>query len=111
MNASAFSSRPKDYLDFQKSPGYRKINLPLRINWEDIMHHNKKNQRIECIIKTNQKLTEDQFAALDKSKFAIRAIIGTIITGTIIAKQLPQLANLEFITSIEGSVPVSPKAN
>lgn len=98
--------------------GWKKLDGQSKILWKDIV-----NVEVEVFIRTNVPAGQRQKEALKKVGFKYRSVIpylppadeknkktGSIVTGTVPAYALKDLAALPFVDVIEGAVRVTTKA-
>ncbi|MBT3182543.1 MAG: hypothetical protein HN337_08570 [Deltaproteobacteria bacterium] len=95
--------------NFSESGGYKKIDLRLREAWKTSMKDGDGNRTLQCIMKTRSRISDSEQKQLKSSGYKFRTIIGRIITGTLKAKDLPTVANLDFVIAMELSTPMSLK--
>lgn len=105
-SSSASATKPKKMETFESSPGYEKIDLRLREAWKE---KPTSKQAVECILKAHERLSEDDSAALAAAGFKARTVIGSIATGTLPMRDVPDVANLPFVQVMELAVPMSLK--
>jgi hypothetical protein len=99
--------------------GWAKLDAQSKILWKDIV-----NVEMEVFIRTNVPAGERQKEALKGVGFKYRSVIpflppagdigkkaGSIVTGTVPAYALKDLAVLPFVEVIEGAVRVTTKTN
>lgn len=103
--SDAMSSKPKNEVPFEETAGWNKIDLRLREAWKT----SKDNKTLECIIKTTVKTTSVQKDELSKAGFKSRTFIGKIATGSVKREDLSDVANLDFMESMELSTPMTLK--
>ncbi len=89
--------------------GWQKLDGQSKILWKDIV-----NVEVEVFIRTNVPVGQKQKDALKTVGFKYRSVIpylpaGSIVTGTIPAYALKDLAGLSFVDVIEGAVQVTTK--
>jgi len=105
-DAFASSKRPAAAKDFESTPGYEKIDLRLREAWRESPSSKKP---LECILKASERLSEDDKAALAAAGFSARTVVGTIATGNLAVRDVPEVSNLPFVQVMELAVPMSLK--
>lgn len=106
FDAQASSKRPAAAKDFESTPGYKKIDLRLREAWKERPSSRK---ALECILKARERITEDDKAALAAAGFNPRTVVGTIATGNLAVRDVPDVSNLPFVQVMELAVPMSLK--
>jgi hypothetical protein len=94
---------------FEKTEGYQKIDLRLREAWKNALAEGRGDGLLECILKTSSRVTSEYKTALNAAGFRARTAIGKIVTGSVKAKDVPAVANLDFVEAIELAVPMSLK--
>lgn len=107
--AIAMSKAPDKASTFKDSKGWNKIDLRLRQAWLESEEKGEGDAHLECILKASSKITDDEKMALSDAGFKYRTVIGQIVTGGLKAKDLPSVANLEFVQAMELAVPLSLK--
>lgn len=105
----ASAKAPQSPSQFEGSAGWSKIDMRLREAWRDAISKGNEKTRLECLIKTKTPISEAEKAILKTAGFDYRAVIGTIVTGSLEAGALPRVSGLEFIEAMELAVPLSPK--
>ncbi len=105
-NSFASAKSPEKTADFKGSPAWNKLDLRMRQAWEESVAKGELKKSLECIIKTNSRATKKEEALLKASGFRARSVIGRIITGSVNVGDLPQTANLKFISAMELAVPM-----
>lgn len=109
-SSEAFSRRPKKDTNFEGSPAWEKLDLRMRQAWkESISEGGDKDKVLECIMKAENRPSPDDKAALAAAGFKGRTFAGRIITGSVKAKDVPEVAGLSFITAMELAVPLELK--
>ena len=106
FDAQASSKRPASAKSFESTPGYEKIDLRLREAWKERPSSKK---ALECILKTRERITEDDRAALAAAGFNSRTVVGSIATGNLAVRDVPDVSNLPFVQVMELAVPMSLK--
>ncbi len=106
FDAPASSKRPAAAEAFESTPGYEKIDLRLREAWKERPSSKK---ALECILKARERLSEDDKAALAAAGFNSRTVVGTIATGNMAVRDVPDVSNLPFVQVMELAVPMSLK--
>lgn len=86
-----------------------KLDLRLRQAYDDAKAKGDMSRKLECIMKAKGKITEGMRAQLAGIGFASRSVVGPIATGSMQAKDVPAVAGVEFVESIEYAVPLSIK--
>jgi hypothetical protein len=102
----ASAAKPKKVEAFEASPGYEKMDLRLREAWRE---NPTSKQSAECILKARDRISEDDNAALAAAGFKTRTLIGSIATGSLSMRDVPDVANLPFVQVMELAVPMSLK--
>jgi hypothetical protein len=106
----ASSRRPAKDKAFEGSAAWEKLDLRMREAWKEATGKGgDRNKALECIMKAEKKITSDDKAALLASGFAARTVAGRIITGSLAADDVPDVAGLPFITAMELAVPMTLK--
>jgi len=101
----AMSKAPAE--DFTKTDGWKKIDLRAKGAWMDYKSGKTKSRGLEFTIKTTHRLDKSELADLKDAGFKKRTTIGKIMTGSAKTKNLPEVANLEFMEAMELAVPMS----
>lgn len=106
FDVQAGSKRPASAENYESSPGYEKIDLRLREAWKERPSSKKS---LECILKARERMTEDDKAALAAAGFKARTVVGSIATGSLAVRDVPDVSNLPFVQVMELAVPMSLK--
>ncbi len=105
-DALASARRPAKAKDFESTPGYEKLDLRLKEAWRE---KPSGKDLLECILKARGRMGEDDQAALAAAGFNARTVVGTIATGNLMVRDVPDVANLPFVQVMELAVPMSLK--
>ncbi len=109
-SSQAFSRRPKKDTNFEGSPAWEKLDLRMRQAWkESTAEGGDRDKVLECIMKAENMPSPDDKAALTAAGFKGRTFAGRIITGSVKADDVPEVARLPFITAMELAVPMELK--
>lgn len=110
VNARGAARHPEKQQDFKGSAAYDKLDLRLKQAWEESAAPGGDPDRlIECMLKADGRPTEEQRAALSAAGFSYRTVVGTIVTGNLRARSVPEVASLPFVQVMELAVPLSIK--
>jgi len=110
LNAAGSASHPGKSEDFKGSPVYDKLDLRFKQAWEEsIAKGGDPDKSLECMMKLAAKPTDDERALLSAAGFKSRTVVGTIVTGNLAAKSVPEVAALPFVQAMELAVPMSIK--
>lgn len=92
-----------------------KVNPALRMAWDGERAWHAR-RRAECFVKVEGSYDKSMAAAFRRVDFKVRSVIpqgsglpATIFTGTIRLDRLHALAELPFVVSVEGAVPMGKK--
>lgn len=107
--ANAASKKPAKTPDFAGSPAWMKMDLRLREAWKEADTDRTNATRFECIMKTSHPMSADEKAILKDKGFEYRVVVGDIVTGAVLARNLPKVAGLSFVKIIELSAPMNLK--
>jgi len=105
-DALASAKRPAKAQNFESTPGYEKLDLRLREAWRE---KPSGKDLLECILKARDRMGEADQAALAAAGFNARTVVGTIATGNLRVRDVPDVANLPFVQVMELAVPMSLK--
>jgi len=94
---------------FRLSDAWKKLDGRLKQAWDDAMTKGDSHKSFECLLKTKEKPTAGQKRRLSDAGFTHRSIIGQIVTGSVAATDVPEVARLPFVQVMELAVPLSPK--
>jgi len=108
-DANALTKKPSELHPFNETAGWKKIDLRLREAWIDAMAKNDDSKYFECIMKAFHPMSKDEKEQLGGAGFKARNTIGAIATGRLMAKDLPEVANLDFVQAMELAVPMTLK--
>lgn len=91
-----------------------KIGTSLRAEWQNSTSWHKKRQKVDCFVRLAGRYSDDMAKELGRAGLLIRSVLpagegGTIITGSIPLSKLLDVAVLDYVQSVEGSVPVGRK--
>jgi len=105
----AMSKAPQKESAFKDSDGWNKADLRLRQAWLESGEKGNRDRQLECILKTKERMSAEQKKEITEAGFKYRTLIGKIVTGSMKAKDLPAVANLEFVQAMELAIPMSLK--
>lgn len=108
-NIHAFAKPPGQEKPFQETDGWEKIDLRLREAWTTSVKENRRDANLECTMKTKTKISGSEREKLLSAGFKYRTVIGTIVTGSLLVRDLPRVSNLDFVQAMELAVPMSLK--
>jgi hypothetical protein len=108
-DAQAFARAPEKEASFEGSPEWQKLDLRMREAWREAQEKGRRKKQLECLIKTKKRVSKDERSLLEVAGFAPRSVIGTIITGSVQVRHVPQVAGLDFVEAMELAVPMSIK--
>ncbi|MFH1829535.1 MAG: hypothetical protein ABH871_01995 [Pseudomonadota bacterium] len=109
-SSQAGSRKPAKDASFEGSPAWEKLDLRMRQAWKEATSKGgDKDQVLECIMKAKNRLSEDDKAALSAAGFQGRTFAGRIVTGSLKADDVPDVARLPFIVAMELAVPMTLK--
>jgi hypothetical protein len=95
---------------FEGSPAWEKLDLRMREAWRASLGSEEAGKKVlECIIKTDRAVSQDDRATLELAGFKARTVIGKIVTGSVPARRVPDLAAVSFVSAIELAVPLELK--
>jgi hypothetical protein len=110
-SAFAGAKHPKGDEDFAKSKAYKKLDLRLAESWRSYAKGGADPDRmLECLVKVKQRPTDAQRAALQAAGFDYRTVVGSIVTGNLKARSVPEVARLDFVEAMEQAVPLNLKS-
>ena len=101
--------RSATYSGFRNSDAWKKLDGRFKQAWDESMSKGDSRHVFECLIKTKATPTEGQKRELTAAGYAYRSIIGKILTGSVKAEDVPEVASLPFVQVMELAVPLSPK--
>jgi len=81
----------------------QKIDPQLRLQLKNLKANSQLDNSISIVFKTNEQLTDDHKAVLEKKGISILGNIGNIYTAKLPAKSVYDLAKMRFTDSIQGS--------
>jgi len=96
---------------FSETAGYKKIDLRLREAWSTSVKEDGGNKILQCIMKTKSRISDSEKERLKSAGYKFRTVIGRIITGSLKAKDVPGVSNLDFVVAMELSTPMSLKGS
>ena len=105
----ASASAPSPAKDFENSPAWAKLDLRAREAWRQGVKSGESGAALEGFIKPPRQATADDKALLAQAGFAARTTAGSILTGSVSAKNVPAVASLDFVQAMELAVPLSTK--
>lgn len=108
-SAIAMSKHPKENQSPEESVGWNKLDLRLREAWREATRSGDDGRVFECLLKTKSRATGADKKRLKAAGFKYRTFIGQIATGSVAAKDLPAVSNLETVEAMELAVPLSLK--
>ena len=94
---------------FEGSPAWAKLDVRLRDAWRQAAQGGGENKRLECLMKTERMLSADDRAMLQAAGFEARSVVGTIVTGGLKVRRVPDVAALPFVQAMELAVPLELK--
>ena len=109
QDAHAFARAPEKETRFEGSPGWQKLDLRMREAWREAHEKGRRKKKLECLMKTKTRVSKDERSLLEGAGFNPRSVIGTIITGNVQVRHVPQVAGLDFVEAMELAVPMSIK--
>ncbi|MFH0800615.1 MAG: hypothetical protein V2A66_10620 [Pseudomonadota bacterium] len=108
-DAMASAKAPVKGAGFEGSAAWAKADLRLREAWRGASEKGKGSERLECLMKTRMPIGANERALLKSAGFVVHTVIVTIATGDLAAKNLPAVASLDFVESMELAAPMSIK--
>lgn len=105
----AMSKHPKENQSPEESVGWKKLDLRLREAWKEATQSGDDGRVFECLLKTKSRATGADREKLKAAGFKYRTFIGQIVTGSVAAKDLPAVSNLDTVEAMELAVPLSLK--
>jgi hypothetical protein len=81
----------------------RKLDPYLRLQVKNLKETAQLDNSISVVFKTNEQLTDEHKAVLEKKGISITGNIGNIYTAKLPAKAVYDLAKMRFTDSIQGS--------
>ena len=105
----ASGKHPAPQASFEGSPGWAKIDLRSREAWRQAVGADDRKAKLECFVKLTHPATDDDSAALAAAGFEARTVAGAILTGSVAAGRLPDVANLDIVQAMELAAPLSIK--
>ena len=105
----ASGKHPTPSASFEGSPGWSKIDLRSREAWRQAIDGGDRKAKLECLMKLTHTATDNDKAALAAAGFEARTFIGAILTGSVAAGRLPDVANLDIVQAMELATPLSIK--
>ena len=94
---------------FEGSPAWQKLDLRLREAWRVSSQEKKGDRTLECLLKAAHALSAEERASLSSAGFAARTFMGTIVSGSLTARRVPDVAALPFVSAMELAVPLELK--
>jgi hypothetical protein len=107
--AFASGHHPAPPASFENSPGWAKIDLRFREAWKQAIDAGERSKKLGCMMKLARPATESDKGLLRSAGFAAHTTIGAILTGSVAAGRLPDVANLAIVQAMELATPLSPK--
>ncbi len=98
-----------DLAAFKTTKEWDKLDGRFKMAYEKAISENEKDKKFECFVKTISKPTEDEKNLLKDAGFIHRSTSENILTGSIKMEDVPSVARLEFVKTMELAVPLSPK--
>ena len=93
----------KNVLNGSLTMNQEKIDPALLMTIEKAAPTKQAAQSIDVLIQTRGKLDPAQRAALEKRGVRIGSVMGDVLTASVAAQAIPEIANLEFVVHIEMS--------
>ncbi len=93
---------------FEETNGWQKLDLRAKMAWQDFAKTGSPAE-FDCIMKLVAPASALDKDSLKQAGFVAQTFIGRIITGSMPAEKLPDIANLSQVEAIELSTPMSLK--
>ena len=81
----------------------RKIDANLQFKMKSLKESARLDENVSVVFKTNETLTDQHKAVLQKKGIRVMANIGNIYTATLPVRKVYDLAKMRFVESIQGS--------
>jgi len=81
----------------------RKIDANLQFKMKSLKESARLDENVSVVFKTNEPLTDQHKAVLQKKGIRVMANIGNIYTATLPVRKVYDLAKMRFVESIQGS--------
>ncbi|MFA4875140.1 MAG: hypothetical protein WC956_04210 [bacterium] len=94
---------------FEGSAAWQKLDLRMRQAWKDANAAGDAGRVFECLIKIDEPNNKDDRAILTGAGFVPRTYAGSVVTGSVRAGNLPDVARLPFVKVMELAVPLELK--
>jgi len=97
------------YTEFKSSDGWNKLDGRFKQAWNEAITKGDLRKSFECLIKTVKKPSDEEKRMLLDAGYEYRSAIGRILSGSVIAKDVPNVASLPFVQVMELAVPMTLK--
>jgi len=92
-------------LSFQNSRFWKKLDVNAQKEWLDAMNKGDTDRRFDCFVRVRWPADRGDESFLISKGFNVRFFSGTIATGHMKAKDMPDVAELSFVDKIQLSGP------
>lgn len=107
-NSSEISTS-QEINSFKPVEAWNKLDGRFKIAYSDAVSKDDMHRPFDCLLKTKNKPTSTTKKMLLEAGFMYRSIIGNILTGSLEAKDVQNVAKLNCVTAMELAVPLSLK--
>jgi hypothetical protein len=86
--------------DFSASKAFQKLDADTQKAWQDAMQANDPSRRIDCFVRVRAPADRGDQSFLVSNGFVVRMFSGNTASGYLAAKDLPNVARLDFVDAV-----------
>lgn len=109
ISCASKHSTPESMASFKSSSSWNKLDGRFKQAWTEAVENNDEDRLFEVLLKTARPLSPEEKETLNTAGLAARVVIGRIVTGSVKAEDVPAVADLSFVQTMELAAPMTLK--